>query len=106
MLVATMRSGAMSFSTQSVIALSWFVAKLAVAAPPPQWAMFGTMNSRAKSVARPLMCRSMLRYQRAIAAPEKMPSLTEEEMISLPPRALNGRRSVETAAMKSMLLSG
>lgn len=106
MLAATMRSGATPCSTQSVIALSSFVAKLAVAAPPPQWAMLGTMNSRAKSVARSSMRWFILRYQRAIAAPEKMPSLTEDEMISLPPRARNGRRSVATAAMKSIALSG
>src|ERR1700722_401314 len=68
--------------------------------------MFGTMNRRAKSVALPSISRFMLRYQRAIEAPEKMPSFTESEMISLPPRSLNGRRSVDTADMKSIELSG
>jgi len=88
------------------MALSSLTAKSLVAGPPPQWAMLGTMNSRANVWAFPPMCLFIWRYQRAIDAPEKIPSLTDEEMISLPPLFLNGRRSSETPVMKSIELCG
>src|SRR5882757_4238466 len=68
--------------------------------------MFGTMKSLVKSGALPPISRFINRYQRAIEAPEKIPSFTEEEMISLPPRFLNGRRFKETPVMKSIELCG
>jgi hypothetical protein len=75
-LAATICAGAAPFSTQSVIALNVFAAKSLVAGPPPQWAMLGTRNKRAKFEAWPNWTLFIALYQLTRSTPEKIPSLT------------------------------